>query len=374
MAHRFWNSIRQHETAMPSPSMVGTMLLVLAMGAVPATSSDTVQANGFALVRPETRADVPLDDHSLSTQIQVGIDWRPSVAFGGHIHLLARNQDEESRRGRVGVVEAFLEQNVGSGDDRLHIVEGAFFLPTSRENVDSLWENPYTISSSALNTWLGEELRPVGIDLSYRRLLSTGALTGGATVFTGNDTFGALPVDRGWTLRDDWALLGQHTPVSYDSPTFTSVSAETDHRLGWSARGKWNNDHGAVQLTVIDNRSDALKYGNLHNWATRFKIAGADYTWHDWTAAAETGWGSTAIQGSSKRFSFDIRSSYLLLSRKISRLRASVRADQFVSGTKHGHAVTAALFWEPRGRLRTGIEGITANGQKRLELEFRYRF
>jgi hypothetical protein len=359
----------------PSALPVGALLLIAALVAVPASSSEAWEWNGFALLRPQTPAAVPLDDDSLSAQVQVGIDWRPSPFVGGHLHLLARNQGDRSRRGRVGVVEAFLEENLPIGDDRLHFMEGAFFLPTSHENVDSLWENPYTISSSALNSWLGEELRPLGADVSYtHRLQRAGAITGGATVFGGNDTFGALPIDRGWTLDDDWILLGQHTPVNPAATTFTSVSAETDHRLGWSARAKWNNDNGSLQLTHLDNRADALKYGELHNWATRFNIAGGDYTWHDWTAAAETGWGTTAIQGTRARFSFDIRSSYLLLSRKISALRATVRADAFESGTEHGHALTAALFWEPRGRFRTGIEAVTAAGQKHLALELRYRF
>lgn len=357
-------------------STIGTTLLLLAV-TLPAMASDaweTVQVNGFALLRPETSANTAaLDDHSVSAQIQAGIDWRPSVAFGAHVHLLARNVADGVQRGRAGVVEAFLEQNTSVGSDRLHLMEGAFFLPTSRENVDSLWENPYTITSSALNSWLGEEFRPTGVDLSYRHQLeSIGALTVGGTVFRGDDTFGALVIDRGWALRDDWAVLGEHIPVS--STVFTSVSAENDHRLGWAARGKWSDDNGSLQITHIDNRSEAERYGDLAGWDTRFDIVGGNYTWHDWTAVAESGWGTTAIEGAHGRHTFDIRASYLLLSRKVSSFRASVRSDQFESGAKHGHALTAALFWEPRGRLRTGIEGITLNGQKRLELEFRYAF
>ncbi|HKO56959.1 MAG TPA: hypothetical protein VJ276_13875 [Thermoanaerobaculia bacterium] len=356
---------------MRSGFLLGAALLV---AAVPAMAIESVQWNGFALLRPQTPSRVPLDDDAFSAQVQLGVDWRPSVTFGGHVHLLARSEEDGSRRGRVGVVEAFLEQNLRVGADRVHIMEGAFFFPSSRENVDSLWETPYTLTPSALNSWLGEELRPVGVDASWRHQMRGGsALTGGATLFTGNDTFGALPIDRGWALRDHWALLGEHIPVN--ASFFTSVSAENDDRLGWSARGKWNNDHGAVQVTRIDNRSDARRYGELFNWATRFNIVGADYTWRRWTAVAETGWGTTAIQPApTRRFSFPIRSSYVLLSRQMANWRASVRGEQFEVRAQHGHALTASLFWEPRGRLRTGIEGITADGQKRLALELRYRF
>jgi hypothetical protein len=346
---------------------------VPANAANPAFAAESLQWNGFALLRPQTPSTgVPLDDDSFSAQVQVGLDWRPSVAYGAHVHLLARNEADGSRRGRVGIVEAYLEENLRRGSDRIHLMEGAFFLPTSRENVDSLWESPYTITSSALNSWLGEELRPLGVDASWtHRLPRAGALTGGATVFTGNDTFGALPIDRGWALRDHWAVLGEHLPVN--DTFFTSVSAENDHRLGWSARARWNNDHANVQLTRIDNRSDALRYGELFNWATRFNIASADYTWRGWTAIGETGWGSTAIQGR-RRFSAGIRTSYLLLSRRISTFRVSIRGDQYEVSTRHGHAVTAAVFWEPRTPLRLGVEGIAADGKKRLAVEARYRF
>ena len=347
--------------------------LIAAAGASPAVAAESIQWNGFALIRPQTPSSgTPLDDDSLSVQVQVGIDWRPSPFFGSHVHLLARNEEDGSKRGRFGVVEAYVEQNLASGSNRFHFMEGAFFLPTSRENVDSLWESPYTITSSALNTWFGEEFRPIGVDLSWiHRTEKLGAFTAGGTVFRGNDTFGALPVDRGWALRDHWILLGEHIPVN--SRYFTSVSAETDGRLGWSARGRWNNDRATLQYVRIDNRSDARLYGNLFNWATRFNVVSGDYTWRDWTAVGETGWGDTAIQGRRRR-SFGIRSSYLLLSRKMSSFRGSVRAEQYEEGVNHDHAFTAALFWEPRGKLRTGIEAIKAGGDRRMALELRYYF
>jgi hypothetical protein len=364
--------ISAHRTV-PRVLTAALLFVGLATGAF-AAGSDTLQWSGFALIRPQTAASgAPLDDNALSAQLQLGLDWRPSVAFGSHLHLLARNDEDGSHRGRIGIVEAYLEQNAHIGRGRLHLMEGAFFLPTSRENVDSLWESPYTISSSALNSWMGEELRPIGLDAFYRQPLgAAGAVTGGVTAFAGNDTFGALPIDRGWDLSDRWTLLGEHVPVN--ARFFTSVSAENDHHLGWAARAKWNNDSATLQVTHLDNRSDALRYGELYDWETPFTIVGGDYTWRDWTALAETGWGTTTIATSRGRFTSDIRASYLLLSRRIGKFRASVRGDEYLRGQEHGHALTAALFWEGVPRLRGGIEGIVADGEKRLALELRYRF
>jgi hypothetical protein len=285
------------------------------------------------------------------------------------VHLLARSDSDGSRRGHAGVVEAFLDENFVRGEHRLRLMQGAFFLPGSRENVDALWESPYTMTSSALNSWLGEELRPIGVDAAYtfRR-----AWSAGATVFRGNDTFGALPASRGWAMRDHWALLGEHIPV--DAEYFTSVSAETDHNLGWSARGRWNSDRATVQLTHIDNGGDALEHGELFNWYTCFDIAGADFTSGDWTFVAESGWGYTDIEVEGIRYRSDIDASYVLASRRLGNGRASLRAELFRRRDETTRAITAAYLWSPRGPLRIGIEGIITDDDKRVAVELRYHF
>jgi len=347
---------------------VAAGVLVIAL-AVPARASDTLQWGGFALLRGSAGASgLPLEDDSGSAQVQVGIDWRPSMTLGGHVHLLARGDGDGSKRGRVGVVEAFLDQNLRRGDHRLRLMEGAFFLPGSRENIDALWESPYTITSSALNSWMGEEFRPIGVDAAYTFRRSW---TGGVTVYRGNDTFGALPAARGWALRDDWALLGEH--IAVDGDYFSSVTAETDHRLGWAARGRWNNDRVTVQLTHIDNRADALEHGELLNWSTQWDVVGGDYTNGDWTVAGESGWGVTSVIFGVE-FPSNIRASYVLVSRRFAKARASLRAEAFEVAERHDHAVTAAFFWSPPGKVRTGIEAIVLGGKRRVSLEVRYNF
>src|ERR1051326_741864 len=323
-----------------------------------AADSIPIQWNGFALLRPQTRAKGALESDALSAQIQLGLDWRPLAGFGAHVHLLARDDAGESHRGHVGVVGVYVEKNLNVRSDRARIVAGAFFLPTSRENIDSLWETPYTLTPSALNSWLGEELRPIGVDASYRHTTTkAGTFTGGATAFIGNDTFGELLISRGWALHDLWTLLGEH--VESRPGHYTSVSAENDDRIGWSARAKWNNDNGAIQLTRIHNRSEALRQGELFDGATRFNIVGADYTWRDWTIAGEDGWGTTAIVTARGRFSSEIAAAYLLLSRRvIKKIRVSVRADEYKVRDTSENAYTAALLWEAHPKLRAGLEGI----------------
>jgi hypothetical protein len=342
-----------------------TFVLLVALAPLRLRAADTLQWSGFALLRGASAPDdLPLRSDSVSAQAQLGVDWRPSVFFHAHLHLLARSEGDDSKRGHAGVVEAFLEQKFHG----FRFAEGTFFLPTSRENVDELWETPYSITPSALNSWMGEELRPIGVDASYK----LDGFLGGATVFRGNDTFGAIPASRGWAIRDHWTTLGEHLPVG--EGYFTSTSAENDSRVGWSARGRWNNDHATIQLTHIDNRSDAMEHGDLLDWQTRFDIAGGDYTINDWTLAAESGWGKTSVIFFGTAFPTDIRASYALVSRRFATARATLRVESVESGVIHQHAVTAAFFWTPLPKLRAGFEATKAGAEHRVMAELRYRF
>lgn len=353
----------------------GTLVLVLLAGAAgaPASAQEALQWGGFASLRGGSHDSGPLETDEFGAQLQLGLDWSASPSFLAHVHLLARTDDGEAKRGHAGTPEAYLEFNAPLGPGRLRLRGGAFFLPTSRENVDALWENPYALSSSALNTWFGEELRPVGLDATW---MQDGFLAG-ATLFRGNDTFGALPVDRGWALHDRWTLLGAKVQ---SGDYFTSVSAETDGRLGYSARAGYGKGSFAALFTHVDNRSDGRLYGDLYNWTTRFELVGAELAHGDWTLAGEFGWGPTSLVFPGGSATDELRAGYLLLSRRLARARASLRVDAW-RGSYRGtdemrwdRAVTAAFFWTPLPRLRAGVELAASRDAARALFDLRYGF
>jgi hypothetical protein len=335
----------------------------------PAGAQDALQWNGFAIVRGASSAPPPLDGQRVSAQAQLALDWVPAPVFLGHVHVAARTDDEGSRRGAFGVVEAYLEAQLFPGRDRVRLRGGATFLPSSRENVDALWENPFFVSSSALNTWLGEEFRPIGVDVAWLR---ADGLVLGATVYRGNDTFGALPPAQGFSLSDRWILLGERIPVGRGH--FTSVSAETDRRLGWAGRAGWSGRRAALQVTHVDNRSDGLEHGELFNWNTRFDIVGGDLSLGDWTLAAEAGFGPTFLIVRGRRIVSDLRAGYVLASRRLPWGRTSLRLDSFGNGATTGTALTAACFWTPSPRLTAGIEVLTTGDAGRVLAQVRYGF
>ena len=357
---------------MAEPRSRSTLVFVLVPSILAFSSAlrgdDALQVSGFAAFRGTTKAGNPLEAEPVAAQIQGGIDWSPSPTFVAHLHLLARTDDGHSVRGHAGTPEAYVEAHLPAGKGRARLRAGAFFLPTSRENVDALWENAYAISSSALNSWFGEELRPIGVDGSW---VGGGAVIG-ATVFRGNDTFGALPLAPGWSLHDRWTALGQK--VRTEADLYASVSAESDHRLGWSARAGWSSHQFSLLLTHIDNRSEGVALGDLDNWKTRFEVVGFDYKRGEWTIAGETGWGPTEVYFPGGSFEADLRASYLLLSRRVRNGRATVRFDEFSDGESDGRALTLAAFWTPAPRVTFGIEFTAGGGERRALGDLRYRF
>src|SRR5687768_420342 len=347
-------------------AVVRASLIALCLVWCVGTSAQTLQWSGFALLRGASGSDSG-EEQPVSSQIQMGVDWLVSPTFGAHVHLLARTGND-GRRDALGIPEAYLELNLRPGNDRVRIRGGAFFPPSSRENVDALWENPYAITSSAMNSWLGEEFRPIGIDASYSRPRAFAGLT----IFRGNDTLGSLPAVRGWTRDDHWTLLGEWVPV--DAEDFTSVSAENDDRLGWSARAGWRGDHLYVQLTHLDNRSDGLDYGQLFNWGTRFDIASAEYTVNDWTFAAEAGWGPTFLVVDGRTFVTDLEAGYVMASRRWTRSRATIRVEAFAVDDQRDDAITVAWFWTGIPRLRLGAEISSSRGEQQALVDIRYHF
>src|SRR5262249_25171662 len=157
-----------------------------------------------------------------SATAQLGADWRPTSWLTAHAQLLGRAQPSGSRGKRAGVVEAFVDLH----NDQWRVRAGQFFLGTSRENTDPLWTSRYAQTFSALNTSIGQELRPVGVDVQW----SPGFYGSvGATAFRNNDTMGAQLAWRGWSLGNRLSVYDEALPL----PPLTSLRTRfIDQRNG----------------------------------------------------------------------------------------------------------------------------------------------
>ena len=65
----------------------------------------------------------------------------------------------------AGLTEAFLQfRPYPFAGYRLRVKAGAFYPPISLENRAAGWESPYTLSYSAIDSWLAIEVRTLGVE------------------------------------------------------------------------------------------------------------------------------------------------------------------------------------------------------------------
>ena len=71
--------------------------------------------------------------------------------------------DGLGQRSGVDALEAYARYSPQtSGDWQWSVKAGAFFPPISLENTEVGWTSPWTLTPSAINSWVGEEVKVVG--------------------------------------------------------------------------------------------------------------------------------------------------------------------------------------------------------------------
>jgi hypothetical protein len=90
---------------------------------------------------------------------------------------------------------------------------GLFWPPISLEHTGPEWSVEDTITPSAVNSWIAEEVKVVGLEGTARLRLGGHTISATAALFDYNDTAGALLTLRGWALHDRSALVGRSVPL-----------------------------------------------------------------------------------------------------------------------------------------------------------------
>jgi len=321
-------------------------------------------------------------------QARLGVDGSLSPSWSARFLGVLRCDAPGSRGTAAGALEAFV-QGLFALDDRgeLRLRAGTFFLPTSRENVDPGWSSPYTLSTSALNTWIGEEVRPTGLDLALRRDLGTeGAWSLAGTAFGGNDSAGALLAWRGFAVGDRPTAIGETLPLPpLDSlarqgpfgrqirdgrvAETKPIGADLDGRPGWATRARVErNGLGLLQAALYDNRGDRRLHRGEYAWATRFlELGGELELGRSWRLLGEYASGRTGMGlPRAPHVDADLRTGYLMLSHGGDRSRLSLRYERFAlddrdhsaaeNNRERGWAATAAWLWTVREPWRLGVE------------------
>jgi hypothetical protein len=297
---------------------------------------------------------------------------------------------------------------------------GAFYPSFSLENGDRGWESPFTYSYSAINTWIGEEIRPIGAEWSLRRRFegfrSNHEVRAFASGFYGNDPAGTLLFWRGWSLHDRQSRLGDDLAIPprpfTTTPQALAPFREIDHRVGAYGGVEWRYARRAlVQLARYDNRADPYAFSDGQwGWGTDFNHLavqvglpadiGLVVQWMD----GATEWLTAALPNGtrmpmSEYVHDEFESRFVMLTRTLGAAqRVALRYDTFsierpaavpVLYGDSGHAWTLSYRIELADRLSGGIEWLridsrrdllpmfyataAAHSEDQVRLEFSYR-
>ncbi len=330
----------------------GALLCAISLGTAPVCSAElrgqfalgTAAANARTGSFTEGMDKAPFGIAVPAGRLSVRADAAP---FGDFVATLIADADSQ-RNSVVDVQEAWVGwQPVPRSPWRLRAKAGAFFPVSSLEvGYDSIgWNSTRTLSSSAINSWIAEEIRIVGTELTvqWRGVMvdSPHTFTARLGVFGGNDPAGTELAWRGWNVGGRVTGLFQSLRLP-DLPVYrpdgaiplqartVHVLREIDDRPGaYASLGYARDQWLDVAAMHYDNRGDPLQVANgQYSWHTRFDHLGLQLRFaQDWQLLSQIMKGSTRMGPDAVHVDFS--SWYLLLSRPLGPGHATLRHDRF---------------------------------------------
>lgn len=309
---------------------------------------------------------------ALAAAFQVTPQWLAS----------AQLQYQSEQRQPLDLIDAWLRYRpVSTTPWRWSARAGIMFPPVSLENGGIGWTSRWTLTPSAINSWVGEELRGTGAEVRLEHRAPGATWSALASVFGRNDPAGDLLASRGWALGDltsganailrepDVYAPRARAPV----PVLFRPFEEIDHRVGWYAGiDREGADGSRFALLRYDNRGDPSRWQwyadrKVFAWRTRFWSMGAKAQVGDIELLAQAMDGSTAFEPQpGLLLDTKLSSAYLLAGWDRGAWQPALRIDLFrlrqlpetleAPLSEHGNALTAALNWRPREDLRISGE------------------
>jgi hypothetical protein len=292
-------------------------------------------------------------DGAFQFQPQIGnlnLVWKPQ--FSWSLGAIVVGSIQGGQRNDVGLSQAYLIYRPMRGSKTAFSARaGLMWPPVSLENEGADWHVKDSITPSAINSWIGEEVRPVAAEATIGTSLGGHQVRATAAVMAANDTSGTLLTFRGWALHDRTTIAFRRQPLplldeyiaAYQAPythPLLDVGPGFAHRPGYYAKLAWQLPSPVrVELFHYDNRADP-----------EVVDANLEWGWHTWFnhAAVEANLGkgtelkAQAIQGYTHMGYPDegrrwvnnrFRSAFVLLTRPFGSIQLTSRLDAF--GTRN---------------------------------------
>ena len=210
---------------------------------------------------------------------EVALEWKPQFGFG--LSAVATAELQPAISDKVDLGEAYLKLKAPPAPwGRVSGRAGLFFPPVSLENTGVAWTHPDMISASALNSWIGEEVKVLGVEGTVTRGFGAHEVSLTGAAFGWNDTSATLLTFRGWALgsvkaptRHEFELPDLSPFMSTRQGDETYPFRELDNRAGYYGRIEWRPPAPvSFEAFYYDNAGDRTSMDSDLQWAweTRF--------------------------------------------------------------------------------------------------------
>ncbi len=320
------------------------------------------------------------------------VAWTPSVS--SRVGAVVSVQAQSVPRDAVSLNEGYVVWRPDpAAPIRVSGRLGLFYPPISLEHDGPEWSLVHTLGASAINSWVAEEVKTVGVEAKVRAGWAGRPVSVTAAVFKGNDTSGALLFFRGWALHDIRTGFNTRFPLPPTQGLFAGVQAsdtrpvvEIDGRWGGYARFDVEPSTATlVSLFVFDSngRPTAIQRGQ-YAWRTRFAQLSAR-----WRAPSGAELIVQAMSGDSAmgdlsagvrpaRIGFD--SAFVLYSTPVGISAVTARADYFAisdrtfksidNNAEHGWALTTSWSRPLWSRAQVITEAVVSRSVRADRVRF----
>jgi hypothetical protein len=329
--------------------------------------------SGVGIVRYDDKhSDWQLGQMNLNYQLEVGSD------FSAHID--AHYYDDLNHRPDITQANIRYAPLPIKGY-RLRMRLGMMYPSMSLENTRTGWLSNSSYTNSAINTWIGEEVRSNGLEFSLtrpgRRFRSPWTYTIIGAAFKGNDPAGSMLAWRGWGLHDRQTGLNERLPLAnypgLDGPILSKQTRQLN--LFEEIDGRWGTYFGAhvkylsrfeSRFYHYDSNAEPTAFNNGQwAWDTTFDHMAARYSLSSrWVLQGQYLKGQSVTGRNFVSIEFDAL--YVSLRYRQGDHRATLRFDDFSSDDKdedqlddnnsEGNAWTFYYQYQYSKHLSAGIE------------------
>jgi hypothetical protein len=307
--------------------------------------------------------------------------WHGPIAwnFEGNVNVAAQDDQDQP----VDLIEAYVGwRPVPRGATRFSVRAGLYWPAISLEHEGPAWQVADMITPSAINSWVGEEVKVLGLEGTAQHPIGGGRISATLGLFGFNDTAGTLIAFRGWALHDQTtgAFSRQTLPplnafIETVQPRWTTPTLEVDSRPGFYGRLSWQM---AAPVTLeafyYANRGDpeAITSNLQWGWDTRFLNLGARIDLGpDTRILAQALTGTTEmglVENGNIWVDTRFRAAYLRVTHRIGPAALSGRIDLFDTrqtgsqvfddDSEEGWAAAVALDWRLAPQAELILEGL----------------